>query len=78
MPLVNDWRKAWTWHSMRASAFGFVLTSTAASLALAGGAAPWLSYLDTGIVLALAALIFLLSMAGRLISQQKGDDDAES
>ena len=77
MPLVKDWRKAWKWHSMRANAAGFVLTSCAASLALAGGAAPWLPYLDTGIVLALAALIFLLSMIGRMI-RQGSKDDAES
>lgn len=77
MPLVTDWRKAWTWHSMRASACGFVLTSCAASLALAGGAAPWLTYIDTGVVLALAAIIFLFSMIGRIISQ-RSKDDAES
>lgn len=68
--LVNDWRRAWKWHSMRWNAAGFVLTSIAASLALAGSAAAWSMRFDDHIVLAIAALIFLASMIGRLISQE--------
>ena len=70
MKLIDDWRKAWRFHSMRASAIGFVLTSFAASLALAGGAAAWITVLDLSIVLGLAAIIFLASMIGRLIAQK--------
>ena len=74
MKLIDDWRKAWRFHSMRASAIGFVLTSFAASLALAGGAAAWVTVLDMGYVLLLAAVIFLASMIGRLISQSHDTD----
>ena len=74
MKLIADWRKAWRFHSMRASAIGFALTSFAASLALAGGAAAWVTVLDMGYVLLLAAVIFLASMIGRLISQSHDTD----
>lgn len=74
MKLIDDWRKAWRFHSMRASAIGFILTSFAASLALAGGAAAWVTVLDMGIVLWLAAIIFLASMIGRIIAQQHDDE----
>lgn len=74
MKLIDDWRKAWRFHSMRASAIGFALTSFAASLALAGGAAAWITVLDLSIVLWLAAIIFLASMIGRIIAQQHDDE----
>ncbi len=74
MKLIDDWRKAWRFHSMRASAIGFILTSFAASLALAGGAAAWVTVLDMSIVLWLAAIIFLASMIGRIIAQQHDDE----
>jgi len=64
MKLIDDWRKAWRFHSMRASA----------SLALAGGAAAWVTVLDMSIVLWLAAIIFLASMIGRIIAQQHDDE----
>lgn len=75
MKLIDDWRKAWRFHSMRASAIGFILTSFAASLALAGGAAAWVTVLDMSIVLWLAAIIFLASMIGRIIAQQHDDEN---
>lgn len=74
MKLIDDWRKAWRFHSMRASAAGLILTSLGASLALAGGAAAWVTVLDMGYVLLLAAVIFLASMIGRLISQSHDTD----
>lgn len=69
MKLIADWRKSWRYHSMRASAIGLVLTSLAASLALAGSAAAWVTVLDMGYVLLIAAIIFLASMVGRIVSQ---------
>lgn len=74
MKLIDDWRRAWRFHSMRASAIGFILTSFAASLALAGGAAAWVTVLDLSIVLWLAAIIFIASMIGRIIAQQHDDE----
>lgn len=76
--IIPDWRKAWRWHSVRWSALGFVLTSIAGSLALAGGAAAWAIIYSDGAVLWLAAGIFLASMIGRIISQPRTHDEADS
>lgn len=74
--LVADWKRACRWHSMRWSAAGFLLTSTAASLAMAGGAAAWSVVYSDKVVMVLAAAIFLASMIGRVISQSDdGQDD---
>ncbi|MGC1550517.1 MAG: hypothetical protein WA777_18500 [Rhodanobacter sp.] len=75
MKLVDDWRNAHKWLSLHFSTYGFVLTSAAAALALSGAAVEWLSVFSLGIVLALAAVIFLLAFVGRLVSQKKPDAD---
>lgn len=74
MKLVQNWKRAWRWYSIRWSAAGFVLTSLAASLALAGGAAAWSMLYDETVVLVLAALIFAASMVGRLIQQEEASN----
>ena len=71
MKLIDDWRQAWKWYSVHSSLIGLVLTSAAAGLAASGAATAWRAYLDDGVVYAIAAGIFLLTIVGRLVSQHK-------
>lgn len=71
--LVPNWRQAHLWHSMRGMSLGAILTTVAGSVALAGSATQWLTVTSLGIVLLIAAGIFLASMVGRLLSQSGKD-----
>lgn len=72
--LVPNWRKWHTWHCMRGMTAGTILTATAGSAALAGSATQWLTVTRLGVVLLLAAAIFVASMAGRLLMQDDKTD----
>ena len=68
--LVPNWRQAHLWHSMRGMSAGVILTAVAGALALSASAASWISVFGLGIVLIVAAVIFLASMVGRLLMQE--------
>lgn len=66
MKLVDDWKSCWKWLSIQASAIGVAISSTYAVLydQLKDNFPP--KYM-----LALTGLVFLLGIAGRVISQEK-------
>lgn len=71
LKLVPDWKQCWRWYSVHASTIGLIFTSVAGALAMAGSATAWRGMYDDGVVLLIAAVLFALALAGRLISQSK-------
>jgi hypothetical protein len=76
MKLVNDWRDAYKWLSMHGMGLGFILSAAAGSIAVTGAASAWIGNVGWGVGFFVVALVFILSMAGRLfkqvIKQRKG------
>ena len=70
VPYARHW---WRMHTVRLNTLGAVLTAASAGLSLAGGAASWVSAVDFRVVLVLAAVIFVASTAGALITQEFRD-----
>lgn len=76
LKFVQDWREAHRWASMRGMTAGTVLTASAGAAALASNAASWITVFGLGVVLLIAAGIFIASMFGRLLLQKrKGGGD---
>ena len=63
--VIEDWRDAWKLHSVWINFVGFLFTALAA--ALGAGGVSWIS-----------AVIFLLAIVGRLISQNSKPDSTDS
>lgn len=69
MKLVADWKNCWRWYSSHPKALGAVLTAAVGALAVSGAAAAWLDAFSLGVVLLIAAGLFVLSFVGRLLKQ---------
>lgn len=75
MRLIDDWKKASKWWSVRIAAFGFIASSLGAAIAATGAVVPWFSILKPWEGFTLGAIVFLGVLVGRIIKQK--DKDAQ-
>lgn len=75
MKLVDDWKQALQWWSVRWALVGTLLSAMGIALATAGSAAQWSSVLPPWLVYLLALAIFLCVLIGRLMHQDDKKPD---
>lgn len=69
--LVQDWREAHKWVSVRLSSAGAVLSGLGFGLSMAGGAASWFGTLPLWSVCLIALVIFVLAGLGRILTLER-------
>lgn len=70
MQLVDNWKQAHKWWSVRVSGFGAVAGAVAAGMAASGAVVPWLGAVPDWAVFAGGAVICALTVIARLWKQQ--------
>lgn len=75
MGLVVDWKQAHKWLSVQVATFGFVGSAVGAALAATGAVVPWFSVLKAWEVFAMASVVFLGVLVGRLWKQKLNGGD---
>lgn len=70
MRLVTDWKQALRWHSVRISLFGCLGSAIGSALAATGAVVPWFAVLKAWEVFAMASVVFLGVLIGRIIRQE--------
>lgn len=77
MRLVTDWKQAHKWLSVQIATFGFLGSAIGAALASTGAVVPWFAVLKGWQVFAMASVVFLGVLIGRLWRQEfKQHEDA--
>lgn len=75
MKLVDDWRQAHRWWSVRFAGLGALFTGIGVGASYATSAMALLPVLSFRTVCAVALLIFVCVLAGRLLQQDRAEPD---
>lgn len=70
MRLVTDWKQAHKWLSVQIAAFGFLGSAIGSALAATGAVVPWFAVLKAWQVFAMASVVFLGVLIGRVWRQE--------